>query len=387
MIFCATQLSILGAEAALDDGYPTGVPAPGRSCPDSEIGQKVHSQVTEKIFVCTLINNEKRWWIENEPLPLVPSGLTPVPITIPGGLPLQLPVIDHDYFLPASALEKMKVIEDVPYAVESPAQKLDIYLPKNVKNPPLVIWLHGGAFMFLDKKVLRYDESAKILELLIKNGIAVAGIDYRLATEAKFPAAGQDVKSAIRFLRANAGQYGFNPNKFAVWGESSGGYLALMAGVTGKGKSIFDNPLDPNIKVSAGVAMVVGIAGSADFNSMEKSIKKYPCKANIGKSIPSMDNPWFGSKLIPGVSTMIKSANLYPFIAKGVTLPEFFIYHGSEDCFVSKYESSQFSSSIKKAGGKVTLKIVPGGTHGGASVWAESSKAIASLKKNFSKLK
>ena len=387
MIFCATQLLIFGANAALDDGYPTGVPAPGRSCPDSEVGQKVTSQITEKVFVCTLINNEKRWWVENEPLPLVPTGLTPVPITIPGAVPLQLPEIKHDYFLPATALEKMKVVEEVVYATDSVAQKLDIYLPKNVKNPPLVIWLHGGAFMFLDKSVVRYDESAKILELLIKNKIAVAVVDYRLATEAKFPAAGQDVKSAIRYLRVNALKYGYDAKKFAVWGESSGGYLALMAGITGKQKSIFDSPSDVNKKVSAEVMMVVELSGSADFLSMEKSVVKYPCKANIGKSIPSMDNPWFGSKAVPGVSASMKSANLYPLIQKNSKLPAFYLYHGSEDCFVSKYEATQFNNSIKKVGGKVVLNIVPGGTHGGASVWSEASKVVGVLKSNFTKAK
>lgn len=387
MIFCATQFLILGASAALDDGYPEGKPAPMRSCPDSAVGDKHISEISEKILICTLINNEKRWWIENEPLPLVPSGLTPVPITIPGGTPIMLPEIKHDYFLPVTALEKMKVVEDIVYATDSTAQKLDIYLPKNVKNPPLVIWLHGGAFMFLDKSVVRYDESAKILELLIKNKIAVAVVDYRLATEAKFPAAGQDVKSAIRYLRANALKYGYDAKKFAVWGESSGGYLALMAGITGKQKSIFDSPSDVNKKVSAEVMMVVELSGSADFLSMEKSVVKYPCKANIGKSIPAMENPWFGSKAVPGVSASMKSANLYPLIQKNSKLPAFYLYHGSEDCFVSKYEATQFNNSIKKVGGKVVLNIVPGGTHGGASVWSEASKVVGVLKQNFTKAK
>jgi len=131
--------------------------------------------------------------------------------------------------------------------------------------------------------------------------------------------------------------------------------------------------------------MVVELSGSADFISMEKSVVKYPCKANIGKSIPVMDNPWFGSKAVPGVSTLMKSANLYPLIQKNSKFPAFYLYHGSEDCFVSKYEATQLSSSIKKIGGQVVLNIVPGGTHGGSSVWAEATKVVGVLKSNFAK--
>ena len=100
-----------------------------------------------------------------------------------------------------------------------------------------------------------------------------------------------------------------------------------------------------------------------------------------------MDNPWFGSKTVPGVRASKKSANLYPLIQKNSKLPAFYLYHGSEVCFVSKYEATQFNNSIKKVGGKVVLNIVPGGTHGGASVWSEASKVVGVLKSNFTKAK
>ena len=84
-------------------------------------------------------------------------------------------------------------------------------------------------YNMFDEDFMKFDESAKLLELLTKSGIAVASINYRLAQEAAFPAAGVDVKTAIRFLRANASKYGYDPNKFATGGDSAGSYLALEA--------------------------------------------------------------------------------------------------------------------------------------------------------------
>jgi len=98
-----------------------------------------------------------------------------------------------------------------------------------------------------------------MLEVFIKNGIAVAAVNYRLAQEAIFPAAGADTKSAIRFLRVNASRYGYDPKMFATGGDSAGAYLALMAVITGDHASPFDDPNDPNRKTSASVSAVIDL--------------------------------------------------------------------------------------------------------------------------------
>jgi acetyl esterase/lipase len=102
--------------------------------------------------------------------------------------------VTNFYVLPASSLAKMKVFDNVAYATQSPEQRVDIYLPKGVKNPPLMIWTHGGGFVFGDEDGMRFDDEAKMLEAFIKNGIAVASVNYRLAQMAPFPASGQDAK-------------------------------------------------------------------------------------------------------------------------------------------------------------------------------------------------
>lgn len=373
-LFCAPSNY---AFAAPDDGYPQGVEAPGRTCPDSPLGEKTVSAHSGKTLVCTSMDGTKKWWIENEPLP------PPPPKSAPQSSENSLPVFTHTYSLPKKSLAKMKVFRDVTYGSESSSQKLDIYLPKSTKKPPLLIWLHGGGFMFLDKSVVRFDEGAKLLEKLISNRVAVASLDYRLASEAKFPAAAQDVKRAIKFLRLNATKYGYDGDKFGVLGESSGAYLANMVGVTGDQKSIFDSKDETISNVSANVLFVTAISGNVDFRFMRSNIEKYPCKENVGKKFPEMDNPWFGSEKLPGVTESIASANLYPYIEANKNLPQFFIIHGTEDCAVSPRESIQLHEYIQNLGGKSALTLVTNGTHGGPSVWAAAIRIAPILKNAF----
>ena len=283
----------------------------------------------------------------------------------------------------------MKVFENVPYANISPSQRLDIYMPRGVVKPPLLVWTHGGGFIFGDEDFLKYDESAKLLELFIKNGIAVASVNYRLAQEAPFPAAGQDSKSAIRFLRAKASIYGFDPKKFATGGDSAGAYLALMAGITGDQVSIFDNPKDPNRKVSASIALTLDLFGNVDFFEMAQNNVRYPCDQSKNP-FPVSDgviHPWFGNTTELRVQEAMVSGGLYPYIKSAKKLPTFYIFHGTEDCTVSQYDSKNLDKSIKSAGGRSYLKLIPGAIHGGEGVWKELMKSVPSIKKSLSAAK
>ena len=105
---------------------------------------------------------------------------------------------------------------DLAYATASPAQKLDLYLPDGPGPFPVVLIVHGGAFMFGDKS---HDISKAGTDQLLGRGYAVANVNYRLSGEAKAPAQIQDVKTAVRWLRAHAGEYRLNPDKIGAWGS------------------------------------------------------------------------------------------------------------------------------------------------------------------------
>jgi acetyl esterase/lipase len=375
-----------------DDGYPQGVAAPGRTCPNSEVGFTAVSEITQKTLICTLINGEKKWWIQGEPLPAAPAA-TPTatsnatPSANNGDSSSNVPEIQYTpkYKLPAKSLAKMKVFENVIYSRNSPTQRLDIYMPKGVVKPPLIVWTHGGGFVFGDEDFMKFDESAKLLEVFIKNGIAVASVNYRLAQEAPFPAAGVDTKSAIRFLRANASKYGYDPKKFATAGDSAGSYLALMAGITGDQSSPFDDPNDPNLKTSASVAAVIDLYGNADFFEMTANNAKYPCdqSKNPFPVADTVMHPWFGDTTDPKVQSKMKSGGLYPYVKTSKRLPVFYIFHGLDDCSVSPYDSKNLDKAVKEVNGKSTLRLVPGAIHGGAGVWSAAMKAVPAIKKTL----
>ena len=396
-VLVASVLVIPATNAANpDDGYPDGQAAPGRTCPNNDEGFKQVSTHNGKTLVCTVIDGVKKWWIEGEPLPVAPSKPAetskptetskPASATTDDNMP---PGFKHTYDLPAKSLSKMKVFDDVSYSKIDSKMRLDIYLPKGVAKPPLMIWIHGGGMIFGNENTIKYDEGAKLLEVLIKNGIGVASVNYRLATEVPYPKTGQDVKTAIRYLRANAAKYGFNPKKFAIGGDSAGGYLALMAATTGNQKSLFDDPADPNLKTSASVSAVFDLFGNANVLTMTENKIKYPCqdKNDFAYGLDPKMNVWFGDVTLTENREKVDSANLYPFLAKNKTLPNFFIFHGTADCSVSKYDSIELDKTVKALKGKSVLKLIPGENHGGPKIWVEANKQVPALVKVFAAIK
>ncbi len=117
----------------------------------------------------------------------------------------------------------------IPYAAMSPSQYLDLYLPNTSGKKPLLVLVHGGGFLYGDSQTRQMEWMYRHFR---QQGYACASINYRLAQEAPWPAAIEDVKAAVRFLRANAVRFGIDADRFALWGESAGGYLAAMAAVT-----------------------------------------------------------------------------------------------------------------------------------------------------------
>lgn len=118
---------------------------------------------------------------------------------------------------------------DLAYASASPAQKLDIYLPDAGDGPfPVIMAVHGGAFMGGDKADMQLKP---MLEGLARQ-YAVVSINYRLSGESLFPAQIHDVKTAIRWVKANARRYALDGSRIALWGGSAGGHLSALAGTS-----------------------------------------------------------------------------------------------------------------------------------------------------------
>lgn len=234
---------------------------------------------------------------------------------------------------------------DLAYASQSPAEKLDLYLPPHSAAPaPLVIWIHGGGFMVGDKRSMPrqdfgaapkpksvmgpYQIQVPDVAALTAKGYAVVSLNYRLGAsmfDAAYPAL-QDGKAAVRFLRANADRYHLDSGKFAVWGNSAGGYMAAMLGVTGDQPTAFDDPGLGNAGVSSAVQAVVVWYGAEDrLPDPELSIFHYLPKARI--------------------------------------LPAFRIVNGDADPIISPAQAQRLNDALTKAGAISTLTILPGAGH------------------------
>jgi acetyl esterase/lipase len=180
----------------------------------------------------------------------------------------------------------LSILRDLPYAHQSEAQKLDIYRPVQSAGPrPVILWIHPGGFHTGDKGGNCEIPLARVnmIELvwpMIARGYSVVSINYRLSQEAIFPALIYDIKAAVRWIRANAGQYGFRKEKIAAWGSSSGGYLAAMLATTGGVAELEDLSMG-NAGESSRVAAAVDWFGPIDFLMMDPQHRELGRDAHV----------------------------------------------------------------------------------------------------------
>ena len=235
-----------------------------------------------------------------------------------------------------------KVLRDLEYVKGGhERQKLDLYLPEKVEQAPLpvIVWIHGGGWRGGSK------DNCPAMGFATQ-GYAVASINYRLSQHATFPAQIEDCKAAIRWLRANAAKYHFDPDHIGVWGASAGGHLVALLGTTGDLKK-WD--VGDNLNQSSRVQAVVDFFGPTDFRNL-KGDAESPVSKLLGG--PAAEN-----------KEKAAAASPVTYVAKGD--PPFLIIHGDMDPLVSVSQSEVLAEALKKAGDDVTLKVLPGAKHGG----------------------
>jgi acetyl esterase/lipase len=245
--------------------------------------------------------------------------------------------------------EGTRSLRDIAYVHDGhERQKLDLYLPKQKQDAPLplIIWVHGGAWLSGSKENC---PSARFL----RHGYVAASINYRLSQHAIFPAQIEDCKAAIRYLRANAEKYNIDPNRIGVWGASAGGHLVALLGTSGDAKE-FDK--GPNLHVSSRVQAVCDFFGPTDLTKMSAF------ESSMDHDAP--DSP--ESKLVGGPvqenKEACKRANPITYVSKDD--PPFLICHGDKDMLVPHNQSVLLNEALKNAGVNVKFHTVKGGGHG-----------------------
>lgn len=233
--------------------------------------------------------------------------------------------------------------------------KLDLYFPDEAKDPPLVVFIHGGGW-----KSGSYKRC--LTPWLTDYGFAVASISYRLTGKAVFPAQVHDCKAAVRWLRANADKYGYDADRIGVAGTSAGGHLALFLGVTGGDRS-FEGKVGGNLDQGSEVQAVADYYGPTDFvlragNQPAKTEKPgSPVRGLLGK--PASEDLDLARRASPAFH-----------VSKGD--PPLLILHGDQDKVVMLDQAERIAEAYRKAELDVTLETVPGGGHGGGRYFTEA---------------
>lgn len=250
---------------------------------------------------------------------------------------------------------------DISYAQVSKAQKLDIYLPEEGQGPfPVILAIHGGAFMGCDKADLQ------VLPMLtgLERNYAVVSMNYRLSWEAQFPALVQDAKAAVRWIRTNAKRYRFNPDKIAAWGGSAGGYLSTMLGTSAGIKKLEDLSLG-NPDQPCNIQAVVAWYGPTNFLKMDEQLAASGLEPLPGFRHNEANSPesLLLGQTITEVPEKVEAANPETYIHPG--MPPFLLQHGTKDATVPVQQSIEFAVKLKQAlgEGKVELDLLEGAEH------------------------
>lgn len=272
---------------------------------------------------------------------------------------IAIPIVTKTY--EGKGQQAVRVLKDLDYIKasaggnHSSSQSLDLYLPGNqTGKPPLVVFIHGGAWLEGDKA-----DGPGLL--LAKQGFACASINYRLSQEAIFPAQINDCRDAVAFLKANAVNYGYDAGRIGVWGFSAGGHLACLLGTAGlepldlEKNTDLTKPLPPSSYVQA----VVDWAGLTDLESVAQ-------QAGSRTLIDYESEEGPVAKLLGGLAAkkvkLAREASAVTFV--NPNCPPFLIVHGDIDNVVPFAQSEELAKALDKVKVPNKLVMVRGCGHG-----------------------
>lgn len=268
--------------------------------------------------------------------------------------------------------------EDVTYGVGSGHDLyLDLMIPRNGKTSrPVLIWLHGGGWS-AKELTKKYRPTSALVKACLE-GFVVASVDYRLVTEAPFPAPIEDCKCAVRFIKAHASELGIDPERVGIWGESAGGQLAALVGAS---------YMNPELE---------GEGGYNEYSSRVHAVCDWYCGGDMthmgANSVPEVaaraeelgiklsgrpnaivplgndeeEDRGFGSMLF-GMSARKAykmGMAISPIFYVDQPQPPYLLMHGDEDKLVPIEFSYNFNDALLKYGHDSTFIIIPRQGHG-----------------------
>lgn len=241
--------------------------------------------------------------------------------------------------------------------------EMTLLVPRNIAKKPAVVYFPGGGFTSAD-----YEKFIEMRYALARAGFVVAAAEYRVVPD-KFPAIVEDGKSAVRYLRAHADEYGIDPERIGVLGDSAGGYMVEFLGAT-NGEKTWDK--GDNLSTSSDVQAVVSMYGISDLLSIGEGFGPELQKPHESPAVTEallVNGPAFGKfpgKTIQDAVEAARTAS--PISHVDGSEPPFLLLHGTADQSVSPMQSAKFFEALKAKGVDARYKLVEGADHGGL-VW------------------
>lgn len=240
---------------------------------------------------------------------------------------------------------------------------LDLRIPDGPGPHPVIVYLHSGAWIMGDRTGGPARRQAT-------RGYAVASIEYRLAPKHIWPAQVEDVKAAVRWLRANAARYQLDPHRVGLFGTSAGAHIGAVA-ATSRGIDWLEGLTLGNPQFSSDVQAVVDLYGPTDLLRMQAD--KLPCIPLDGNASWMPMSQLMGCP-IQQCQEWTRTASPMSYVTPDD--PPFLIMHGMRDCLVSYKQSTALHDKLQEHGVPSTLVLIPEGEHGGEAFDAPEYKAM-----------
>jgi len=240
----------------------------------------------------------------------------------------------------------VRTLANLRYGPATAGNLLDLHLPEPGDGPaPVVIWSSGSGWLADNGK----EGAALVAPFFVERGYAVAGVSVRSSAQATFPAQLEDVRAAVGWLREHAPEHGLDAGRIAAMGNSSGGWVAVMAGL------------------HAGVRAVVDFYGPTDFLQMDAHMldggAEFDAFLGIRGGHAHQGSP--ESRLVGGPigehREECERANPITYVRPGA--PPMLILHGQADQFVPHHQSELLFAALKANRNDATFYSLPGGRH------------------------
>ncbi|MEU6222884.1 alpha/beta hydrolase [Streptomyces sp. NPDC047042] len=232
--------------------------------------------------------------------------------------------------------------------------RLDLYVPDAERAVPVVLYIHGGAWLGGSRKPLHHDfvDFPTIWHQLNRAGMAVASVSYRLASEAPFPTCLHDVKAAVRWLRAHGGQLGLDPGRIGAFGDSAGAHLALLAAQRTPAE------LEGHVGVTGVPSDLAAVA--AWYPPTDLSLFRRPPDLDPQSAAALPETRLLGGR-VEELPDLARAASPVTWVHPDS--PPVLLVHGTADSLVSIEHSETMAAAYAAAGAFAELQVVSRADH------------------------